>query len=383
MQGGRDPFFGFGDPFGSFGGFGRQRSLVSEFFGGRDPFDDPFFRSPFGGMFESGFFGSNGGPFMNPHAPGFLEHQPPQPNLSRGPFMNSHASGFLEHQPPQHNLLRRGFMNPHTSGFLEHHHPQASGFLEHHPPQPNLSRGPVIEELNSDDEEDEKESGNMKKENPRKHGRSSKEPIVVDPDDEATEKKIKHTARWNDMNQMQRVRMQPEVNSFTFQSSSVSYGGANGAFYTTSRTRRSGTDGLTYEEFKEADSSTRQATHRVSRGIHDKGHSVSRKLKSDGHVDTTQTLHNLNEDELVGFEQAWNGNAKKHLPGWSEESASRDVMRSGRVGDRGGQALPSIESSKQEVGRAKGDVGDGRGSSRSGGRSNRGGSSSHEGKRHY
>lgn len=55
-------------------------------------------------------------------------------------------------------------------------------------------------------------------------------------------------ARWNDMNQMQHVRFQPEVNSFTFQSSSVSYGGANGAFYTTSRTRRSGTDGvsLTY-----------------------------------------------------------------------------------------------------------------------------------------
>lgn len=53
-------------------------------------------------------------------------------------------------------------------------------------------------------------------------------------------------ARWNDMNQMQHVRFQPEVNSFTFQSSSVSYGGANGAFYTTSRTRRSGTDGVSF-----------------------------------------------------------------------------------------------------------------------------------------
>lgn len=51
-------------------------------------------------------------------------------------------------------------------------------------------------------------------------------------------------ARWNDMNQMQHARLQPEVNSFTFQSSSVSYGGANGAFYTTSATRRSGTDGV-------------------------------------------------------------------------------------------------------------------------------------------
>lgn len=152
---------------------------------------------------------------------------------------------------------------------------------------------------------------------------------------------------------------------------------------------------MSYEEFKEADSSTRQATHRVSKGIHDKvlflifvvlyifvililmrhllqkkkilmrhllgiriipqGHSVTRKLKSDGHVDSMQTLHNLNQgtlilyyinpyssffflsvltnifvlsctDELTGFEQAWNGNAKKHLPGWREESSSRDVM---------------------------------------------------------
>lgn len=364
MQGGRDPFFGFGDPF---GGFRRQNNLVSEFFGGRDPFDDPFFKSPFGGMFESSFFGSNGGPFMNPH--------------NGGPFMNPHNGG--------------PFMNPHIG--VPFMNPHASGLLEHRPPQPNLSRGPVIEELNSDDEKDEKESGKMKKENPRKHGRSCKEPIVEDPDDEATEKKSKHMACWNDMNQMQHVRLQPEVNSFTFQSSSVSYGGANGAFYTTSRTRRSGTDGLAYEEFKEADSSTRQATHRVSKGIHDKGHSVTRKLKSDGHVDTTQTLHNLNEDELVGFEQTWKGNAKKHLPGWREESASRDVMRSGRIGDRGGRALPCIENSnnlgsaKQEVGgmagppqhsgRAKPDVGDRTGGS-SRGRSNKG-SSSQQGNRHY
>lgn len=151
MQGGRDPFFGFGDPFGGFGGFGgfgRQRNLISEVFGGRDPFDDPFFRSPFGGAFESSFFGSNGGPFMNPLASGFLENQPQFPE---------HQPRFAEHQPR---------------------------FSEHQPPQPNLSRGPVIEELNSDDENDE--GGTINKENPRKHGRSSKEPIVVDPDDEAT-----------------------------------------------------------------------------------------------------------------------------------------------------------------------------------------------------
>ncbi|PIN03631.1 hypothetical protein CDL12_23844 [Handroanthus impetiginosus] len=324
MQGGRDPFFGgFGDPFGSFGGFGGfggQRSLISSFFGGRDPFDDPFFTRPFGSMFESSFFGSDGGPFMNPHA---------------------------------------------------------SGFLEQKPPQPNPSRGPIIEELNSDDEKDENDSGKEKKENHRKHRRSSKEAFVEDPDDEATEKKSKHIPRPSNINQMQHVMSQPQTHSFTFQSSTVSYGGANGAYYTSSRTRRSGSDGLAFEECKEADSTTRQATHRVSRGIHDKGHSVTRKLKSDGQVDTMQTLHNLNEDELIGFEDAWRGSARKHLPGWSEAFASQDVIGSGsgsqhRPNNRGGWALPSTERTNNPVskggprdsGRAKTNTRDGSASSR-------------------
>lgn len=49
---GRDDFFGIGDPFGHFRGFGMMCSL----FGGRDPFDDPFFTRPFGSMFKSSGF---------------------------------------------------------------------------------------------------------------------------------------------------------------------------------------------------------------------------------------------------------------------------------------------------------------------------------------
>jgi myeloid leukemia factor 1 len=283
MQGGRDPFFGFGDPFGSFGGLRGQRSLISGFFGGRDPFDDPFFTQPFGG---------------------------------------------------------------------------ASRFLEHRPSQSNLSRGPIIEELNSDDEKDEKETGKDKEENPRKHGRSSKKPFVEDPDDETTEKKSRHMSHRNDINQMYYARSQPQSHSFTFQSSTVSYGGANGAYYTSSRTRRSGSDGLTFDEYKEADSSTGQAAHRVSRGIHDKGHSVTRKLKSDGNVDMMQTLHNLNEDELVGFDEAWKGNARKHIPGWSGEFATRGVIGDGRHRpNRGGWALPSTERWKNSMGNSKPEAG--------------------------
>ena len=67
-RGGRDPFFGFSDPFAGFGGFGGftgQRSLVLSVFGGRDPFDDPFFTQPFGGMFESSIFGDNSVDLVN------------------------------------------------------------------------------------------------------------------------------------------------------------------------------------------------------------------------------------------------------------------------------------------------------------------------------
>lgn len=123
-RGGRDPFFDFGDPFAGFGGFGGGRSLMSSFFGGRDPFDDPFFTRPFGGgMFDSSFFGPPGG----------------------SPFANMHQNNFIEHEPPQ----------------------------------PKKSRGPIIEELNSDDEKEQ-----AAEENSRKHGRSSNGPAAEDPDGE-------------------------------------------------------------------------------------------------------------------------------------------------------------------------------------------------------
>ncbi|XP_073134034.1 uncharacterized protein [Henckelia pumila] len=329
MQGGRDPFFGFGDPFGSFnglGGFGGQRNMLPGFFGGRDPFEDPFFTRP-GSIFGSSFFGSNGGPFMNLHNGGPFMNLP-----NAGPFMNLPIGG--------------PFMNASSGGpFTDEN---SSGFQDHQPSMSNKSKGPVIEELTSDEGTDENESEKETKANPRKHGRSSKEPIVDDPDDEAAEKKSKYTAHKNNINLLNQGRPRPQTQSFTFQSSSFTYGGANGAYYTSSSTRRAGSDGLTFEEFKEANSSTGQATHRVSKGIHEKGHSMTRKLKSDGHVDTMQTLHNLNKDELSGFEEAWLGNAKKHLPGWSEKLTLQDAMASGsnqRSQNRGGWALPSTERS--------------------------------------
>lgn len=311
-RGGRNSLFEFPDPFagfGGFGGFGGHGSLMSSFFGGRDLFDDPFCTHPFGGgMFQSSFFGPMG-----------------------NPFLAMHPSGLLEQRAV---------------------------------PEPTQPRGPIIEEINSDDEKEDADK--ERKENPRKHGRSGSGPYVEDPDDEAEEKKFRHLQYGNDYNGFNRAQREPQAHSFTFQSSSVTYGGANGAYYTTSKTRRMGSDGLTIEESKEADSSTGQASHRLSRALHNKGHSLERKLNSDGKVDTMQTLHNLNEDELGRFEEAWKGTAQKYLPGWPGNFSghqSAGASSSGHIG-QGGWALPSTESS-QPSGRRMSNARDGVASSRS------------------
>ncbi|XP_058104637.1 uncharacterized protein LOC131248385 [Magnolia sinica] len=320
-RGSRD-LFNLGDPFTGFGGFGDQRSLLSNFFE-KDPFEDPFFTRPFGSMFGAGMLG------RNMFGPDML-----------GPSM--FGSG----------ILGSGMLGPSTFG------PGGSPFrdmrnveiVEHQDPHLNKSKGVVIEELSSDSEEEEDKGTREKKDNPRKHSRLGKEPFVQDPDDETEDRKRKHAHYMSEYSRTD--RMQPQTQTFSFQSSKVTYGGANGAYYTSSTTRRTGGDGLTVEESKEADTTTRKATHRISKGIHDKGHSVTRKLNSDGKVDTMQTLHNLNEDELPDFEETWKGNARKHLPGWNQ---GFDVIQSGHMGresSHGGQnrqmsrgwALPSTES---------------------------------------
>eukprot|EP00258_Populus_trichocarpa_P037303 XP_024453322.1 uncharacterized protein LOC7479227 isoform X2 [Populus trichocarpa] len=295
MQGGRgnrDPFFGNGSPF---GGFGSQRSLLSGFFGGRDPFDDPFFTRPFGGLFESTFFGSSGNPF---------------PNMHPSPFDNMHPSGYIEQQVPE----------------------------------PKKSRGPIIEELDPDNEKTEGDE--EKKENPRKHGMRSKEPFVEDPDDEAEVRKSKHLQYRNDYSRFNGIESQPQGRRFTFQSSTVTHGGANGAYYTSSITRRAGSDGVTFEESKEANSATGQATHRVSRGLHNKGHSLTRKLKSDGRVDTMQTLHNLNEGTSSSGQ-----NAQARRGGWALPSTEGSQHSERMVPDT---TVGAGSSRIQKSGRRKG-----------------------------
>ncbi|XVF22720.1 hypothetical protein REPUB_Repub12eG0195100 [Reevesia pubescens] len=169
-----------------------------------------------------------------------------------------------------------------------------------------------FEELNADGEEDkEKDEGTT-----TEHAGSGKEPSIEHPDDGANDGKIQNANHRNYYDRVEGTKSQ--ARSFSVQTCKVTYGGVDGAYYTSTKSRRTGSDGVVIEERKEADRTTGQATHRISRGIHDKGHSVTRNLNSDGKVDTTQTLHNLIEDELPDFDEAWKGISQGHLPGWSD-----------------------------------------------------------------
>ncbi|KAK3223626.1 hypothetical protein Dsin_010651 [Dipteronia sinensis] len=138
-------------------------SLMSSFFEGRGPFDDHFFNFPFGGMFESSFFGPSDSLLTYMHPPAFLDHPPV----------------FLEHHP---------------------------AFLEHQPSEPRRSRGSIIEELNSDDEKE-----------------AVKEKLFP----YIAERKSKYLQHRNDYGRYNVAQQQPKSYNFTFSSSSVTYGGSD------------------------------------------------------------------------------------------------------------------------------------------------------------
>ncbi|XP_023547679.1 uncharacterized protein LOC111806546 [Cucurbita pepo subsp. pepo] len=227
--------------FPGFGLFGSHRSMMSNLFGERDPFDDPFFTRPFNSMLE--------------------------PSAS-----NSHAAAYDKGKK-------------------------------------DGAQGLVIQEISSDEERevDDDLVDQKQDKNENSYG-SDKEPSVEHPDDPNDERRI-ITRRGSEDNSF---GAQPKASKSSLHTCKVTYGGVDGAYYTSTRTRRVDNEGVLLEETKEADKTTGQATHRISRGIHDKGHSVTRKLNPDGKVDVLQTLHNLNEEELAGFEKAWKGNFQGH-----------------------------------------------------------------------
>lgn len=359
-----DPRFEIGDPFLGLGGSRGHQSSVPGIFGGHDPFDHPFFTDPFGGLSGSHPFGFPGGGLsLNTPRTGFLMGgspfmlaPPPHFPIGGSPFMHAHLPGFhigghpvMNAHPPNFHIGETAFLNaPLSFGFgteIPALNVQPSGFLERNTLQPNRSKGPIIEELNSDDEK-EIDDQEEKNDNPRKHDRPEKEAYVEDQDYQTEGVNKRRMLFHNESNSVNNAQSIAQGHSFTFHSSTVTHGGSNGAYYTKSRTLRRGTDGLVIDESKEADSTTGQAAHRLTRGIHDKGHTFTRNLQSDGKVDTMQILHNLEKDDLAGFEQTWTNNARKSLPGWSQgymqngSGSSTQCIPQSRVV----RALPSVEN---------------------------------------
>lgn len=206
----------------------------------------------------------------------------------------------------------------------------------------NTSRekGVVIKELDSDDEDNDSLD--------EKILRSSMEPSVEHPDDDdVNERKGSGMTHKIDLHKSEEPSKDRNRN-LSFQTSKVTYGGIDGAYYTSTRTRRMGTDGVAIEESKEADTTTGEATHRITRGIHDKGHSVLRKLDSDGKVGTTQTLHNLNEDELTHFEEAWKGTNLGPVPDYDIQR--KKDSRVGELNKNKVWSLSSLEQDRRERG---------------------------------
>lgn len=271
---------------------------------------------------------------MHAHLPGF--------HIGGRPFMNAH--------PPNFPVGENSFPNaPLSFGFgteIPAMNVQPSDFLERNTLPTNRSKGPIIEELNSDDEK-EIDDQEEKNDNPRKHDRPKKEAYAEDQEYQTDGMNKRRMLCCNESNNVKNAQSSAQGHNYTFHSSTVVHGGSNGAYYTKSRTLRRGTDGLMIDESKEADSTTGQAAHRLTRGIHDKGHTFTRNLQSDGKVDTMQILHNLEKDDLAGFEQTWTNNARKSLPGWTEGlymqngsgSSTQRVPQS-----RGVWALPSTEN---------------------------------------
>ncbi|CAL5211069.1 unnamed protein product [Lathyrus oleraceus] len=220
--------------FRNFGGSGFHRIMtMPSLFGGRDPFDDPFFTDSFDNMWSP----------------------------------SSASSESMQ--------------------------------------KTNREKGVVIKELDPDDEGVDNFN--------EKIYRSPMEPFVEHPDDDVDEKQTNGVTYENGHRNSEGPSKGHACN-MSFKTSRVTYGGIDGAYYTSTRTRKTGSDGMVIEECKEADTSRGEATHRITRGVHDKGHSVLRKFDSDGKVDMTQMLHNLNEDELSRFEETWKENNRARLP---------------------------------------------------------------------
>lgn len=256
-----------------------------------------------------------------------------RPHDPFGGLGSSLLSEFLDRDPFDDPFFTQpfgssfqGFFAPPQERRLNHQRSSAQQRLQ------KGHRGPVIEEL-PDDHDDPNAS------------KSGDEPIVEHPDDDANPENSVHVKN-RDVYPKYEIfsSIQPKNICQSYSFSSVTYGGSGGTYYKSSTTRRAGANGVIQEEHEEKDS-TGQETKRVSRGLGNKGHSVTRNRNAEGSEKFLETLHNLREEEKNVFDETWRKQAEKYLPGWNRnqgQSLEGDHARSGR---HSRAALPSNKES--------------------------------------
>ncbi|CAA0842671.1 Unknown protein [Striga hermonthica] len=144
-------------------------------------------------------------------------------------------------------------------------------------------KGPVIQELDSDDDDDD-DVRVVNKEGDVSDAADwrNKNPLVEHPEDQDNDNG-KSSSNGKEIlcstnNDKVAANKQQSGNS-SYQR--VTYGGTNGAYYTATTSRRTGNDGVTVEESRQADKTTGRATHRISRGLQDKAREVEEKADWD------------------------------------------------------------------------------------------------------
>ncbi|KAL3697406.1 hypothetical protein R1sor_011482 [Riccia sorocarpa] len=289
-RGGGGMFPGFGDPFAA---FGRPNFLTDMF--DNDPFfNDPFFTRPFGSL-----LGNSGGLF----GPGSFFGPSPFPQAG---FPNNGRQIFIDQRPSN--------------------------------PQPEAPRrGVHIEELPEDHDIGEGAGPS-----------TNREPIVEHPDDEAGEstdltpyQPEVRTHRSRDTNVAPRQQSANAPFTYSYQSSSVTYGGANGPYYAAHSSRRRGPDGVYEEEHAEKDITSGREHHHVVHGLGNKGRALTRKRNAEGREEKFEMLHNLAEDEVHGFERTWETQAQQAFP--RHRSSSQRLGSGSGSGTRSRAALPSSD----------------------------------------
>ncbi|OAE24251.1 hypothetical protein AXG93_1528s1010 [Marchantia polymorpha subsp. ruderalis] len=293
---GGSAFPGFPDPF---AGFGGRPGFFSDMFE-NDPFSsDPFFTRPFGSL-----FGNSGSLF----GPSGLFSQDLFPHSG-----NHQANGSQRQIPIKHRPSNA---------------PPEGGRREIH-----------IEEI-PDDHDDGGMAGVT----------SHQEPIIEHPkEDDSRNTEITHyrpERPTRNSNSVSNPRSTNIPDAYCYQSSSVTYGGADGPYYAAHLSRRSGPDGVYEEQQQEKDIAAGKETHKILHGLGQKGRALTRKRNSEGREEEFETLHNLAKDEVQDFERNWEVKAEKVFPRFKNSSQ--------RIGSGSGSkpraALPSNGGNSHSTG---------------------------------